>query len=202
MTDEAAIRFITFFEKKTAEIGEQWMARWIALRNGKRAVKDVFEVYDRSGEAAEGVHHALVVASDLNLPGRDHTAPFVHKYASVGSGDGVEDALTPLVRSFEDSRYPDEVLGRTIRVHGLSQQGALGPEALEGSARFLRDTDSDLDRTEAALRSLTELDDVGSDRTLRFLRDTDDPEVHQGMRDMIEHGANCGFGLPPLSAVP
>jgi hypothetical protein len=139
MTDEAAIRFVTFFEKKTAEVGEKWLTKWTALRNGKKAVKDGFEAYERTGEAAEGVHDALVVASDLNppdVPTTSYTREYCDKLKPL-PGNRVETSLERLRKDVNDTRFDDEAVGETVKFHRRADVPPMSDDAIEeGTARL------------------------------------------------------------------
>ncbi len=139
MTDEAAIRFITFFEKKTADVGERWLVRWTALRNGKKAVKDGFEAYERTGEAAEGVHDALVVAGDLNppdVPTTSYPRAYSDKYKAAPDGNRVESSLERLRKDANDTRFDDEAVGETVKFHSRGDVPPMSDDAVEGTARL------------------------------------------------------------------
>ncbi len=139
MTEEAAMRFVVFFEKKTAEVGERWLAKWTALRNGRKAVKDGFEAYDRTGEAAEGVHDALVVASDLNppdVPTTSYPRSYSDKYKAAAGGNRVETSLERLRRDASDTRFDDEAVGETVKFHSRADVPPMSDDAIEGTARL------------------------------------------------------------------
>jgi hypothetical protein len=190
MSEEAGARFVFFVRNKTAEVADQWLARWTALTNGKRAVKDAFEAYDRLQDAGEGTAHALTLMADLDHPvaGENFAREYVQKY-----GDQVEATLSRLRTDLGDARYSDEVIARTGRVHATSAPaGGFSPDAVEGSARFLRDAGAPLDDVERATEALFQLDRTKMDDNFRLLREADTtPDDVQGFYALAEDGLSC-----------
>jgi hypothetical protein len=141
MSEEAGARFVFFVRNKTAGVADQWLARWTVLSNGRRAVKDAFESYDRLHEAADGVADVLVLVADVphTLPGRNYAGDFVAKYKTAG-GDRVEVTLGRLRSSLADTRFSDSAIKQGVK--DLTEPGlpALSPEAVEGAvASILRE---------------------------------------------------------------
>ncbi len=139
MIDDAAVRFITFFEKFGRAAGDRWLTRWTALRNGKRAVKDGFEATVRSGDLPENVQDVLVTAADLNLPGvatKNYPREHWDKYQSAPDGDRAESSLARLKRTPDDTRFDDEAIGETVKFHSRADVPPMSDDAIEGTGRL------------------------------------------------------------------
>lgn len=134
MTDAAASRVIRFFERIGQDAGDLWLTRWTALPNGRRAVKDGFEAYERTGDAAEGVHDALVLAGNLDHPitGRTFPRDYATKY-----GTRTESTLGQLRLSPTDARYTDDAVAHTVKFHSHpeAEVPSMSDDAIEGTAR-------------------------------------------------------------------
>jgi hypothetical protein len=139
MVDDAAVRFITFFEKVGKEAGDRWLTRWTGFRNGKRAVKDGFEATARSGDLPENVQDVLVTAADLNPPGvatKNYPREHWDKYQSAPDGDRAESSLARLKRTPDDTRFDDEAIGETVKFHSRADVPRMSDDAIEGTGRL------------------------------------------------------------------
>ena len=139
MVDDAAVRFVTFFEKVGKEAGDQWLTRWTGFRNGKRAVKDGFEATARSGDLPENVQDVLVTAADLNPPGvatKNYPREHWDKYQSAPDGDRAESSLARLKRTPGDTRFDDEAIGETVKFHSRADVPPMSDDAIEGTGRL------------------------------------------------------------------
>jgi len=179
MLDDAAVRFITFFEKVGKEAGDRWLTRWTALRNGKRATKEAFEATDKAGEIADGAHDALVLAGDIDVPGAGPTTAkqYADKYA-----DRLESSLARVKRSIDDAQYPDEAIGRAVRALAKSDIAALSDEAVEGAVKFMRDAGDGIPMAERQLLLERYLDATtdDADTVFRLVREAEDAETVAG----------------------
>ncbi len=178
MTDDAALRFIRFFEK-TAEHSEAWLAKWLALKNGKRAVKDTFEATEKAGEMSDGAHDALVLAGDVDVPGAGPTTGklYADKYA-----DRLESSLARVKRSIDDTQYPDEAIGRAVRALARSDIAALSDDAVEGAVKFMRDAGDGIPMAERQLLLERYLDAApdDADSVFRLIQEAEDAETVAG----------------------
>jgi hypothetical protein len=134
MSEAAAARVIGFVEKYGAAAGDRWFGKWTALQNGKRAVKEAFEATEQAGEMADGAHDALVLAGQAEHPlaGLTYPREFAQKY-----GGRLETALKRLRESADDTRFPDGVVGQTVRDLSHPKLPALSDGAIEGAARSM-----------------------------------------------------------------
>jgi hypothetical protein len=136
LTDAAADRILLFFRNRSQQVAERWMDRWLGLTNGKRAIKDAFEAYDKTGEAADGVHHVLVLVADLDPPaaGTNYAKILADRYRTAPGGDRVQSALARLKRDADDVRFSDETITLTARELSHPKAPAFSDDAVEGTA--------------------------------------------------------------------
>jgi hypothetical protein len=187
MSEEAGRRMVLFVANRGVTVADAALGKWTTLVRGRTAVKEAFEAFKEAGEATEGAVHVLVVAADL----QSGTPALLMAKQSSPQQRG--EVLVILKESMEDARYSDEILARTIRVHGMSPQQALSaPDAVDGTALLLKDASDDLARTESNVAVLLQGEKTKTDELLSSLRgpgSTVDDRI--GFHELLEDACKC-----------
>jgi len=183
MSEAAALRFIRFFEKTGEVVGNKWLTRWVGFRTGKRAVKEAFEAYEKTGEVADTVHDALVTAAEhVNTAERNVVKDYVEKYRNAPEGDRVPSSLSRLRDAADRNGYSDEALARTMRALSGPNLPSLSDDAVEGALRFMAKAGDDipLEIRELAMGNVLSGTRDESEALLRFVREAPNDGEVQG----------------------
>jgi hypothetical protein len=135
MSDKGAVMIIGFIQRLDVAMADRWMARWVALPSGARAVAGGFDAaaakFGEEAQVAESLHHWLVTTADVE------DAAAASRLANRASQADLEAIAARLQRDIDDTRYPARAQGQVGSLEADPTTVPMTPDSAEGFASIL-----------------------------------------------------------------